>query len=97
MLVLALLDGVRPGGDGPHLVKLNTERRNIQMSVTTSPTSLTDEAGKTLTAACTKYVTFAVLPCSKQSWRSSLSVHIALKGLQIEKKASQEQLNAYLM
>lgn len=29
VLVLALLDGIRPGGDGPHLVKLNTERGEI--------------------------------------------------------------------
>lgn len=26
VLVLALLDGIRPGGDGPHLVKLTRER-----------------------------------------------------------------------
>lgn len=65
----------------------------------TSPTSSTDqdEAVKMWTAACTKHATFAVLPCSKQSWRSSLSVHIALKGLEIEKQASQEQFKAYLI
>lgn len=28
VLVLALLDGVRPGGDGPHFVKLTSERKN---------------------------------------------------------------------
>lgn len=39
VLVLALLDGIRPGGDGPHLVKLAERKgsgRNISARVQTA-------------------------------------------------------------
>lgn len=75
VLVLALLDGVGPGGDGPHLLELTadgkvSERGRLEREHTT---------GKYTT-------TLAVLPCSKHSCRSSLSVFVALKGLKKRKK-----------
>lgn len=70
VLVLALLDGVGPGGDGPHLLELTADG-NVR------------ERGRLEREAKTgKYTTtLAVLPCSKHSCRSSLSVFVALKGL----------------
>lgn len=78
VLVLALLDGIGPGGDGPHLLELRadgnvSERGRVEREHVT---------GKYTT-------TLAVLPCSKHSCRSSLSVFIALKGL----KKRQKEMN----
>lgn len=71
VLVLALLDGVGPGGDGPHLVELTADG-NVSESGRRDGERAT---GKHST-------TFAILPCSKHSCRSSLSVLVALKGLE---------------
>lgn len=70
VLVFALLDGVGPGGDGPHLLELRADG--------------VSERGRWESERMTgKYTTtLAVLPCSKHSCRSSLSVLVALKGLE---------------
>lgn len=76
VLVLALLDGIGPGGDGPHLLELAANGK-LAPVVDRKDKNTTD----TLYAT-----TLAVLPCSKHSCRSSLSVFVVLKGLRKRKK-----------
>lgn len=68
VLVLALLDGIGPGGDGPHLLELAAD-------------GYVSESGRLERQNATYATTLAVLPCSKHSCRSSLSVFVVLKGL----------------
>lgn len=75
VLVLALLDGIGPGGDGPHLLELAADG------------SVSETGQLEQETATGKYTTtLAVRPCSKHSCRSSLSVFAALKGLKKKKK-----------
>lgn len=71
MLVLALLDGIGPGGDGPHLLELAADGY-VSESGRLERQNATDAWYRT---------TLAILPCSKHSCRSSLSVFVVLKGL----------------
>lgn len=68
VLVLALLDGIGPGGDGPHLLELAAD-------------GYVSKSCRSERQNATCATTLAVLPCSKHSCRSSLSVFVVLKGL----------------
>lgn len=75
VLVLALLDGVGPGGDGPHLLELRADG-GVSQTGRSEPETV---GGKYTT-------TLAVRPCSRHSCRSSLSVFAALRGLKKREK-----------
>lgn len=75
--IFSLFQGVRIGGDGPHLTHLEQKHENDHVA---------EQLWTDHSEEHTQSLTVAFLPSSKHSCRSSLSLWVATMGLRVKSK-----------